>query len=250
MTSTFSPDTFQGQRIMITGAAGGLGAECARTFHALGAELILVDLEDAKLTDVERSLTGSSSVTSVATNLTNTEHRAELVRKVCELGGVDHLVLAAGIYRRRPVVEMSDADIDETLHVNLRSPVQLIRDIDAQLHDNGSIVLFSSMAGERGSRHHAHYAATKGALTSLGRSLSWELSPRNIRVNSVAPGIIRTSMTDELVAQNSDHLLASTPLGRFGEPEEVVGAVIFLCSDAASFVTGVSLQVNGGLHMA
>lgn len=249
MTSTFSPGAFMGQRVLITGASGGLGAECARVFHSVGAELVLLDLDEARLTEMEHSFHGDQAVTRIVGDLATSGHRAAAAEQVAELGGVDHLVLAAGIYREKPFADMTEADFDHMMQVNLTSTVQLVRSLLDQLHNGGSIVLFSSMAGERGSCNHSHYAATKGALVSFGRSLAWELGPRNIRVNALSPGIIRTPMTDDLVHQAGPHLIASTPLGRFGEPAEVAGAAVFLCSAAATFLTGVTLQINGGLHM-
>ncbi|MCY1558480.1 3-oxoacyl-[acyl-carrier-protein] reductase FabG [compost metagenome] len=116
------------------------------------------------------------------------------------------------------------------------------------LSDNSSIVNLSSIAGHRGSSEHAHYSASKGAVSSFSKSLAIELAPRT-RVNLVAPGIIETPMTTELLREKGQLLLDGTPLKRFGTAEEVAGAIVFLCSPLASFVTGETLHVNGGLYM-
>src|SRR5699024_5720117 len=125
----------------------------------------------------------------------------------------------------------------------------LRREAPPQLAPGSSVVAMTSIAGMRGSAGHAAYAATKGGLLSLTRSMARELGAR-ARVNAVAPGIIDTSMTADLRAETAERLLADTPLGRFGAAPDVAGAVQFLCSPAAGFITGEVIQVNGGLHMA
>ena len=162
-------------------------------------------------------------------------------------GRVDDVVLAAGIYPEGPLLETSDEEWRRTLAVNLDSAFYLLRAVQPHLDRRGSIVALTSIAGARGSKNHAAYAATKGALLSLVRSMAWELTPA--RVNAVAPGVIETTMTDGLRAQRSEPLLQQTPLGRFGTAEEVAGVIAFLCSPAASFITGEVIHVNGGLHM-
>lgn len=249
MTSIFSPTAFAGQRVLITGATGGIGTLTSKHFKAAGAELVLADLNGKALEALADEL-GRTGVTTLEFDATKNSDRTNLVETIANLGGVDHLVLAAGIYEEIALAEMSDDDIMRTLQINLVSTMQLVRDIEPQLQNNGSIVLFSSMAGERGSRNHSQYAASKGGLVSFGRSMAWELGERQIRVNAVTPGIIATSMTESLVAGGGDALLKSTPLQRFGEPEEVASAAVFLASEAASFITGMVMQINGGLHMA
>lgn len=247
--TVFSSTAFEGQRVLITGAGGGIGSLTAKEFHAAGAELILTDLNDVALETLAREL-GGTNVTTKIVDATKDEHRQQLVDTITELGGVDHVVLAAGIYEEIALADMSDTDIMRTLQINLVSAMQLVRDIEPQIHDNGSIVLFSSMAGERGSRNHSQYAASKGGLISFGRSMAWELGERQIRVNAVTPGIIATSMTEGLVSSGGEALLQATPMKRFGQPEEVASATVFLASEAASFITGMVMQINGGLHMA
>lgn len=239
-----------GRTFVITGAAGGIGAALAKRLHEHGARLVLHDLRKDALEVLRGSLTATCEVRLVDGDVTDAAVQDAIVAAARELGGVDGFAPAAGIYLEVPFAEMTMAQWRQTMAVNLDAVFALTSMILPELHDGAAIVHFASLAGERGSNHHAHYAATKGAIASFTRSLAIELGPRGIRVNCVAPGIIRTSMTDSLVAKNGDTLLAQTPLGRHGRPEEVASAVEFLLSDAASFITGVQLDINGGLYMA
>lgn len=250
MTSNlFSPTAFAGQTVLITGATGGIGSACAQLFYETGATLVLCDLNSNALNCLEQEFDDATRVHTCSGDLTDPAVISRIQTTVENLQGIDHLILAAGIYLAQPFESMSDEQFDETLNINLRSAFQLSRTLLPRISANGSIVNFSSIAGQRGSKHHAHYAASKAALVALGRSLAWEVGHRNIRVNSVAPGIISTTMTQDLVAANHDTLLRSTPLQRFGQAAEVASAVLFLASSAASFITGANLEVNGGLHM-
>lgn len=241
---------FSNKTVLITGAAGGIGQECARLFFDDGARLILVDLQPAPLQELADSLGAPERITTVAGDLTDQKVLDEVLDAVKTVGGLDVLVPAAGIYRGRDVESMSLKEWRQTISINLDSVFQLTQAVLPQLHDHAAIVNFASLAGSRGSRNHAHYAATKAALVAFGRSLALEVGHRGIRVNAVAPGIIRTAMTDALVTISGDLLQQQTPLGRHGTAREVASVVTFLCSDGASFINGELIQINGGLYMA
>lgn len=238
------------QTVLITGAGGGIGSACARLFAARGARLILLDLAADALARVGEQLPPGAIIQTVVGDLTDDAVLESAVAAGQQAGGIDHLIPAAGIYIDQAVADMSFEDWRRTLTVNLDAIFKLTRAVLPYLNEGGSIVNFASMAGARGSRNHAPYSATKGALVSFGRSLAIELGPRHIRVNAVAPGIIATRMTEDLVAAGGDELRRQTPLGRFGAPEEVASVVVFLCSPAASFINGETIHVNGGLYMA
>jgi 3-oxoacyl-[acyl-carrier protein] reductase len=166
-----------------------------------------------------------------------------------QFGGIDFVVPAAGLFLERPFTMMSDEEWRNTIDINLNGVYLTCRRTVPLLRNNSAIVMITSLAAHRGSYHHAHYASSKGGLLGLSRSLALELGPKT-RVNAVSPGVIVTPMTDELVETRGAHFLDETPLGRFGQPEEVASVVAFLCSDASSFVTGETIHVNGGLYMA
>jgi 3-oxoacyl-[acyl-carrier protein] reductase len=168
---------------------------------------------------------------------------------VARFGGIDILVNNAGIWKGSPVEELSDAEWQEMLSINLTGTFHCVRAAVPAMKEarSGRIVSIASTAGQRGEALHAHYAATKGAVIALTKSLALELAPFGILVNAVAPGWTVTDMTrDDLLGQRRDAILKTIPLGRAATPEDVAGAVLFLCSDLAGFVTGEVINVNGG----
>jgi 3-oxoacyl-[acyl-carrier protein] reductase len=144
---------------------------------------------------------------------------------------------------------MTDAAWRACLAVNLDGTMALCRAAVPHMGEGGAIVTLASIAGHRGSAGHAHYAAAKGGVLAFTRSLAAELSPRGIRANAVSPGLIDTPMIAAMMAERGPSLVAQTPLRRLGTAAEVAGAVLFLASDLASFVTGETLHVNGGLYI-
>jgi len=242
---------FTGRTCVITGASGGIPAATARLFARLGAQLALADLDPARLEALAEELRGlGAHCLTHAHDVRDSAGVADFA-EACRtrFGGADHLVTGAGLYRGRSVADMSEAEWEETLAVNLDGVFRACRAFLPLLRDGGSIVNLSSMAAHRGSRDHAHYSAAKGAVLSFTRSLALEAAPR-LRVNAVSPGLIDTPMIGELLRERGAALLETTPLRRLGTPEEVAGTIVFLCSPLAAFVTGETLQVNGGLHIS
>ncbi len=242
---------FNGRTLVLTGANGGIGREVARLFYAAGANLVLADLNRSGLDDFVATLAAPADrIVTLTMDSSLPQDCDRLVQLAKDaFGAIDFLVPSAGIYRAQPVREMTDGQWRETLGVNLDGVFFLCKRAIPLLRDNSSIVNLSSMAAHRGAFYNAHYSASKGALISLTRSLARELAPQ-VRVNAVSPGVIDTPMATELIRLRGADSIAQTPLKRLGQPGEVASVIAFLCSDAASFVTGEVIHVNGGLHMA
>ena len=240
---------FHGKTLLLTGASGGIGREVARIFDMAGADLVLADRDLAPLSDFAATLTGPGRKLCLPMDAGDPASAQMLVdRSIAEFGRIDHVVPSAGIYLAEPFVEMTDDQWRRTVSVNLDGVFYLLRRVAPHLGAGSSIVNLTSLAAYRGAFSNAHYGATKGALVSLTRALARELAP-NTRVNAVAPGIIETPMTQSLLATRGEASVAQTPLGRLGKPHEIASVIAFLCSDAASFVTGETIQVNGGIYM-
>ncbi len=243
---------FQQKTAVITGATGGIGREVARLMHAAGASIALCDLSADALDTLRQELVATRDPGQVSTyplDVSDSGACDAVTREIAaQHGSIDHLVNAAGIYPEQRVREMSDQQWRSLMSVNLDGTFYMCRAVLPHLGEASSIVNLSSMAGHRGSFSHAHYAASKGGVSSLSKSLARELAPRT-RVNIVAPGIIRTHMIDQLVQEKGAALISDTPLQRYGTAAEVANVIAFLCSDLASFVTGETLHVNGGLYI-
>jgi len=240
-----------GKVALITGANGGIPRATAALFRRLGAHLVLTDLDPAALDTFAASLPEAQA--RMVTARVDVTQRADVDDAVAlagrEFGGIDILVTGAGLYVEQEVTAMSDDDWRRTIGVNLDGVFYTCRAAMPLLRRGGSVVNIASMAGHRGSVRHAHYAACKAAVLGFTRSLVHELSPRGVRANCVSPGIIATPMTEAIMAQNGAALIAATPMKRFGTPEEVASVIAFLASDAAAFVTGETIHINGGIYM-
>jgi 3-oxoacyl-[acyl-carrier protein] reductase len=242
---------FSGRTLVLTGAAGGIGQEVVKLFYADGANLVLADRDASALDRIVENLNpqGNRVVTFAMDAASPSDCDALIDLALKNFGGIDFLVPGAGIYKAHPIREMTDDQWRETMGVNLDGVFFLIKRAISHLRENSAIVNISSMAAHRGAFYNAHYSATKGALLSLTRSLSRELGPKT-RVNAVSPGIIDTPMASDLIRMRGSISIEQTPLKRVGQPIEIASVIAFLCSDAASFITGEVINANGGLHMA
>lgn len=242
---------FAGKAMLLTGANGGITRAIAQVFNDLNADLVLTDLDGDGIAAFAKELPkrGGRIVTARmdVTDSAGVDAAFDLAKR--EFGGIDHLVTGAGLYLDQLVETMTDAQWRRTVAINLDGVFHACRAAAKVMRDGGAIVNIASMAGHRGSYQHAHYAAAKGAVLSFSRSLTHELAPRGIRVNCVSPGLIDTPLIQPLLKVNGPALIAATPLKRLGRPEEVARVIAFLCSDWASFVTGETVHINGGLYI-
>ncbi|MFX0545936.1 SDR family NAD(P)-dependent oxidoreductase [Roseovarius sp. S1116L3] len=239
---------FSGRTLLLTGAAGGIGRCIAELFHRSGANLVLGDRDEAALNALAEDL-GGNRITTLAGDAASPEDAQALADlAVSRFGGIDFLIPGAGIYPAQPFAQMSDEDWRRLMAINLDGVFYICRRAQPHLKPGGAIVFLTSLAPHRGAQSNAHYAAAKGAVGALMRSLTRELAP-DIRCNAIAPGIIDTAMIGDFKKTRAEETLKLTPLARLGLPQEVASVAAFLASDAASFVTGETIQVNGGLYM-
>jgi 3-oxoacyl-[acyl-carrier protein] reductase len=243
---------FANRTLLLTGANGGIGRAVAALFYAHGANLVLTDLDQAGLETFAQGLGGDVArrVAVLRMDAALPDDAQKAVDVACErFGGIDFLVPSAGLYLAQPVESMTDAQWRQTISINLDGVFYLTRRAIPHLREGSAIVNLTSMAGHRGAFYNAHYSASKGGLMSLTRSLARELGPKT-RVNAVSPGVIATPMTNDLIARRGQESVEQTPLKRLGQPGEIASVIGFLCSSAASFITGEVVHVNGGLYIA
>ena len=239
-----------GKRALVTGASGGIGAAIAESLHRRGAALAISGTRLEPLEQLARDLGGQTVV--IPANLGDRAAIDELAAKAeAALGGIDILVNNAGVTRDQLFIRMSDDDWQTVLDVNLTAAFRLTRACLRGMMKRrfGRIISITSVVGATGNAGQANYAASKAGLVAMSKSLAAEVASRNITVNCVAPGFITTAMTDKLSPEQRSRILGGIPVGRFGTGADVAECVAFLASEAAAFVTGQTLHVNGGMAM-
>jgi 3-oxoacyl-[acyl-carrier protein] reductase len=242
----------KGKRALVTGGSRGIGAATARLLARAGADVMIgyrSRAADAGRVVAELSALGVAAAAHASDIATREGAEALVAATVDELGGLDLFVGNAGIWPAADVAlaEMTDEQWARTIRENVDSIFYTTRAVARAIADGGRIVLVSSTAGQRGEAFHADYGASKGAVISFTKSLAIELAPRNVTVNSVAPGWVDTEMVSEPMAEGgrSRHS-AAIPLGRIASAEDIAGPIVFLCSPLARHITGEILNVNGG----
>ena len=244
--------SFEGRAVVVTGGSRGIGLGIAHAFARAGARVLIVGRDPDRAAAAADSLTSATgtSVAHLAADLRSAAGcRQMAARAADELGGVDVLCANAGIYPERLLVDMTEDDFDTVLDTNLRSTVFAVQAcIPALAHSrHGRVVLISSITGPiTGSPGWSHYGASKAAQLGFMRSAALELAPAGTTVNAVAPGSIATESYRELPEHQQSEIRAAIPLGRMGSVEDVAAACLFLAGDAAGFVTGQVLVVDGG----
>jgi len=240
-----------GHTALITGASGGIGAEVAETLHGQGATVVITGTRQAVLDDIASRLNGRCEV--LVANLSDAEEVSGLVAKAGDAAGspVDILVNNAGITRDNLLMRMKDEDWDAVMDVNLKAAMILSRSVLRGMMKArwGRIIQMSSIVGYTGNPGQANYAAAKAGLTGFTKALAAEVASRGVTANIIAPGFIRTPMTDALSEDQKSSLMAGIPAARLGEAKEVAAAVAFLASEEAGYLTGSTLHINGGMAM-
>ena len=243
MPSPFA--SLEGQKALVTGASKGIGKAIAMELAAAGAAVV-VGYRSGK--DEAEALAGGLGGRAIQADVSSADEAKRLVE---EAGDLDILVNNAGLTRDGLLARMSDEDWQTVIDTNLASVFYTCRAVTRPMMKKrrGSIVNISSIVGVHGNWGQTNYAASKAGIIGFTKSLARELGSRSIRANVVAPGYVKTQLTDVLPDEATGAMLENTPLGRLGDPEDVARAVRFLCSDAASFITGEVLLVDGGLGM-
>ena len=239
-----------GKVALITGASGGLGDKIARTLYAQGAKLALTDVRPEGMEKLKADL--GEGVETFTANLSDAEAIKTLVSEVeAKFGQIDILVNNAGLTRDNLFMRMSDEEWQLVLDVNLSAGFKLARGVIRGMMKRryGRIIGIASVVGVMGNAGQANYAASKGGMIAMNKCLAQEVGSRGVTVNSIAPGFIRTPMTDVLPDDVKAALLAKIPEGKLGEAQDIANAVAFLASDEAQYITGQTIHVNGGMAM-
>jgi NAD(P)-dependent dehydrogenase (short-subunit alcohol dehydrogenase family) len=243
---------FEGKVAVVTGGNSGIGLATAKRLQEEGAKVAIAGRSRKTLDEAVRTIgNGVVAVQADVAKLTDVDKLYAEVSK--KLGKIDVLFVNAGVAKFAPLAETSESLYDENFDINIKGAYFTIQKALPFLKDGASIILNTSVAGSTGNPGTSAYSATKAALRSLARTTAAELVGRGIRVNTVAPGpvvtpiIEKTGLPKEAVDQFSKEIVAKVPMKRFGQPEEVAGVVAFLASQDASYITGVEINVDGGL---
>lgn len=239
-----------GKKALVTGASGGIGGDIARALHAQGAAVALSGTREAPLKALADELGERAFVTPC--NLGDVDAVKALAGQASEaMGGLDILVNNAGITRDNIFMRMTDEEWQQVIDINLTSTMHLMKSVMRPMMKArwGRIINITSIVGVTGNAGQVNYAASKAGMIGMTKSYAQEIATRGITANCVAPGFIETAMTAELPDQVKEKMLGGIPMGRMGVSTEVAAAVAFLASSEASYITGQTLHVNGGMAM-
>lgn len=241
---------FTGQKVLITGATGGIGSKTAELFSKQGAIVGLCGRNKDKLNDLSSKLPNKSFI--FPCDLSNIEEVEKLFETAdTEMGGIDVLVCNAGITKDTLAMRMSNDDFENVINVNLKATFILNREAIKKMMKRkyGRIVNISSVVGVAGNPGQANYVASKAGMIGMSKSIAMEVATRGITVNCIAPGFIETPMTDVLTDDQKNKILSGIPMGKMGQAEDIANSIVFIASKEASYITGQTIHVNGGMLM-
>ncbi len=240
-----------GKNALVTGATGGIGSEIAKALAKQGAKIVLSSTKEEKLKELANEIGGD--VKYIACNLSDASQVESLFDKAEELvgGQIDILVCNAGITKDGLILRMKDEDFNQVIDVNLKSTFVLNRNAIKKMmrRKYGRIINIASVVGVTGNPGQANYVASKAGMIGMTKSLAQEVGSRGITINCVAPGFISSPMTDVLNDQQREAILNKIPAGKMGDASDIAKGVAFLASEDASYITGHTLHINGGMFM-
>ncbi len=241
----------KGKVALITGGARGIGKEIALTFAKEGAGIVICDVNLEELESARDEIKGfNDSVMVFKTDVSNLREVEEMAGNILDnLKRIDILINNAGITRDALLLRLDEADWDKVIAVNLKGAFNCTKAVARTMlkQRQGRIINVASIIGLVGNAGQANYAASKAGIIGLTKSAAKELASRGITVNAIAPGFIRTDMTDRLPQEIKEQMLKQIPMGKFGSPGDVAGAALFLASEAAGYITGQVIIVDGGM---
>lgn len=245
---------FCGKNVLVTGASRGIGAEIAKVLASYGLKVWINYRSKPEFADSlkEEIQANGGKASVICFDVTDEEAFIDAISVIVESDGeLAYLVNNAGITNDKLALRMKTDDFMSVIDANLKSSFIGCREALKVMSKQrkGSVVNIASIVGEKGNAGQTNYAASKGGLIAMTKSFAYEGASRNVRFNSVTPGFIQTDMTEALKQEVKETYLKAIPLGRLGDPKEIAESVAFLLSDSASYITGETLKVNGGLHM-
>lgn len=243
--------TLAGKTIIVTGASRGIGEAIAAAVAKAGATVVLASRKQEGVeAAAERITFEGGTALPIACHVGHPEEIAALFERIAEHGPVDGLVNNAATNPYfGPTLAIDRGAFDKTVEVNMWGPLEMTRAFIQQAGSGASVVNIASVAGARAAPLQGVYGMTKAALMSMTQTLAHELGPIGVRVNAIAPGLVETRFAAALIENKAllDHVVAKTPIGRHGQPEEIAGAAVYLLSDAASYLTGQTIVIDGGV---
>ena len=239
-----------GKGALVTGATGGIGGAIAKTLHECGAKVVISGTREEKLAELAGEL--GDNVFTAPCNLSDRAAVSQLYAKAEELAGqIDIVVNNAGITKDNLFLRMKDEEWDDVINVNLSATFAVCRGAlkGMMRRRYGRIINMSSISGVVGNPGQGNYSASKAGMIGMSKAMAREIAPRGITVNCIAPGFIATPMTDSLNEKQKTAITQMIPAGTLGQPEDIANAVLFLASDEAGYITGQTLNINGGMAM-
>ena len=241
---------FKNKKILITGATGGIGEYLVKKFISLDGEVLVTGTNEKKLENLKNEI---SNIKVIKFDLSNHSEIESFVNDaISKLNGIDVLVNNAGITADNLSLRMKNEEWQKVIDINLTSTFYLCKNVIKKMLKNksGKIVNITSIVGHTGNIGQSNYAASKAGIIAMSKSLAIEYAKKNIFINCVSPGFIKTNMTDKISEEYKNLLISKIPMSRLGSGEDVSNTVAFLSSDMASYVTGETIHVNGGMYMA